>query len=91
MPRRFYRKKRNKPDRIKIIAGSHKIGDSIDDKIITGFGKEWNENGDTVQYAYFTPKEENKIIHTTFSSGESVYRNANGVCEDAPCCGCCSF
>lgn len=27
---------------------------------------------------------------TTFSSGASVYRNARGRCEDAPCCGCCS-
>lgn len=23
------------------------------------------------------------------STGETVYRNANGLCEDAPCCGCC--
>lgn len=31
-----------------------------------------------------------EIIYTTFSSGETVYRNARGRCEDAPCCGCCS-
>lgn len=23
-------------------------------------------------------------------SGHTVYRNARGRCEDAPCCGCCS-
>ena len=27
---------------------------------------------------------------TRFSSGETVYRNPRGRCEDAPCCGCCS-
>lgn len=25
------------------------------------------------------------------SSGETVYRNVNGRCEDAPCCGCCTY
>jgi hypothetical protein len=24
------------------------------------------------------------------STGETVTRNANGRCEDAPCCGCCT-
>ena len=24
------------------------------------------------------------------STGETVYRNVRGRCEDAPCCGCCS-
>jgi hypothetical protein len=24
------------------------------------------------------------------SSGAEVYRNKRGLCEDAPCCGCCS-
>jgi len=24
------------------------------------------------------------------SSGAVVYRNARGLCEDAPCCGCCT-
>lgn len=28
--------------------------------------------------------------YTRFSSGAEVYRNRNGRCEDAPCCGCCS-
>lgn len=26
-----------------------------------------------------------------FSSGESMTRNSRGRCEDAPCCGCCTF
>lgn len=32
-------------------------------------------------------------VHTIYfpSSGETIYRNANGTCEDAPCCGCCTF
>ena len=29
------------------------------------------------------------VIH--FSSGETFYRNKNGRCEDAPCCGCCTI
>ena len=28
--------------------------------------------------------------YATFSSGETVYQNRAGRCEDAPCCGCCS-
>jgi hypothetical protein len=24
------------------------------------------------------------------STGETIYRNARGRCEDAPCCGCCT-
>jgi hypothetical protein len=31
-----------------------------------------------------------RVIATTFSSGDTVYQNINGRCEDAPCCGCCS-
>jgi hypothetical protein len=25
------------------------------------------------------------------SSGHTLYRNKRGICEDAPCCGCCTF
>jgi hypothetical protein len=35
-------------------------------------------------------KGEPRVIATTFSSGETVYVNSGGRCEDAPCCGCCS-
>ena len=31
-----------------------------------------------------------RVIVATFNSGESAWVNANGRCEDAPCCGCCS-
>jgi hypothetical protein len=31
-----------------------------------------------------------RVSVTTFSSGQSIYRNVKGRCEDAPCCGCCS-
>lgn len=33
-----------------------------------------------------------KKVHTWYfpSTGETVYRNANGPCEDRPCCGCCT-
>jgi len=33
---------------------------------------------------------ESRVMVTRFSSGEEVYRNSQGRCEDAPCCGCCS-
>ena len=26
-----------------------------------------------------------------FASGAIGYRNKRGLCEDAPCCGCCTF
>jgi hypothetical protein len=30
-------------------------------------------------------------VHVTrFQGGGTVYRNAKGICEDAPCCGCCT-
>ena len=32
-----------------------------------------------------------EIVVTRFSSGAIVTRNARGICEDAPCCGCCTF
>lgn len=31
-----------------------------------------------------------EVIATTFNSGDTVYVNRRGRCEDAPCCGCCS-
>jgi hypothetical protein len=29
--------------------------------------------------------------YTRFASGYESYTNKNGRCEDAPCCGCCSY
>lgn len=31
-----------------------------------------------------------RIVVTRYSSGAESFRNAAGLCEDAPCCGCCS-
>jgi hypothetical protein len=31
-----------------------------------------------------------EVVEFRFSSGERMYQNARGRCEDAPCCGCCS-
>ena len=31
-----------------------------------------------------------RVVATYFpTTGQSVYRNSRGRCEDAPCCGCC--
>ncbi len=34
--------------------------------------------------------DENRMIEIRTSSG-SFYQRAGGRCEDAPCCGCCTF
>jgi hypothetical protein len=32
------------------------------------------------------------VIEVYFpSTGNRIYRNRRGTCEDAPCCGCCTF
>lgn len=31
------------------------------------------------------------ISHVIRTSGGTFYRNKNGLCEDAPCCGCCTI
>jgi hypothetical protein len=30
-------------------------------------------------------------VYEITTSGGTFYRNRNGICEDAPCCGCCTF
>ncbi len=37
------------------------------------------------------PKANPELICVQTSSGWSGTRNARGRCEDAPCCGCCTF
>ncbi len=32
-----------------------------------------------------------EVTEVRFSSGATITRNARGTCEDAPCCGCCTF
>lgn len=53
--------------------------------------------GDLIAYVrkgtvYHVDCEKNKEVVTTYfpSSNTTVFRNAKGICEDAPCCGCCS-
>lgn len=36
-------------------------------------------------------EKEPAVITVRFSSGHTLTRNARGTCEDAPCCGCCTF
>lgn len=31
-----------------------------------------------------------RVTVTRFASGDTITRNVNGLCEDAPCCGCCT-
>ena len=30
-------------------------------------------------------------VYEITTSGGTFYRNRGGICEDAPCCGCCTF
>lgn len=32
-----------------------------------------------------------EVVEVRFSSGTTLTRNRRGRCEDAPCCGCCTF
>lgn len=32
-----------------------------------------------------------QVYEVRLSSGHSFTRNVRGICEDAPCCGCCTF
>jgi hypothetical protein len=43
--------------------------------------------------SYHQDCEKNKKVNTIYfpSSNTTIYRNAKGTCEDAPCCGCCTF
>jgi hypothetical protein len=31
------------------------------------------------------------VSYEVRTSGGTFYQNRNGLCEDAPCCGCCTF
>jgi hypothetical protein len=31
------------------------------------------------------------VVTVRFAGGHTITRNARGTCEDAPCCGCCTF
>jgi len=38
-----------------------------------------------------TPPRSDYVSHVFNFSGKEYYRNKNGRCEDAPCCGCCTI
>lgn len=40
--------------------------------------------------ADYVPRGGSVSNYIRFSSGETMYRNKRGRCEDAPCCGCCT-
>ena len=39
---------------------------------------------------YLRRSLERSISHVWNSGGREYYRNKTGLCEDAPCCGCCN-
>ena len=42
--------------------------------------------------ATLAPVANNYVSHVfEFGDGREYYRNKNGRCEDAPCCGCCTI
>lgn len=48
--------------------------------------------GSTLVTSTAAPAPEGKYISHVFrTSGGTFYRNRNGRCEDAPCCGCCTI
>lgn len=58
-------------------------GDTI--KYVKGYGSTLVSRGTT-------PPADGRYISDVFrTSGGEFYRNKNGRCEDAPCCGCCTI
>ena len=47
---------------------------------------------DTAAHAgrYLRQSLERGVSHVWNSGGREYYRNKRGICEDAPCCGCCN-
>lgn len=68
--------------------GTIEIGDSIR---FGGRGLTYHLGSDCPEAGTFTGN--GKKVTTIYfpSTGNTIYRNANGRCEDAPCCGCCTF
>lgn len=40
---------------------------------------------------FYSRRGRRRVSTVLTTSGGTFYRNANGRCEDAPCCGCCTF
>ena len=49
---------------------------------------EWQAEADRLFFRFCDESSVSTV--TRFSSGEEIYTNRAGRCEDAPCCGCCS-
>jgi len=63
------------------------------ERVAKNAGKCWKPTGSrryAVAHLACNDAKAPRVIATTFSSGETVYVNSSGRCEDAPCCGCCS-
>ena len=64
-----------------------------------GYRKGWevpNDKADEaraiVENAPVNYRSRSRYVSDTFkTSGGTFYRNRNGRCEDAPCCGCCTI
>lgn len=55
--------------------------------------KQWSipaEYADEAQKLANEPRQERRSYEVRTSTG-TYYRNYNGRCEDAPCCGCCTI
>lgn len=51
-----------------------------------------NRRSTLVSRGTSSPNPEGRYISDVFrTSGGTFYRNKNGRCEDAPCCGCCTI
>jgi hypothetical protein len=57
--------------------------------------KQWEMPDDTAEEAQALVNRrrpsDDYISYEIRTSGGTFYRNKNGICEDAPCCGCCTF
>jgi len=49
---------------------------------------EWQAEADRLFFQFCDESSVSTV--TRFPSGEEIYTNRRGRCEDAPCCGCCS-
>lgn len=61
------------------------VGDQIE-RFITYGGVLWKR---IPHFSEPRAKQVSDVVQ--FSSGATFYRNKNGRCEDAPCCGCCTI
>ena len=52
----------------------------------------WHTDEDEGRLSFTTPIRADYVSHVIdFGNGREYYRNKNGRCEDAPCCGCCTI